>query len=74
MESEEKAAYVVHITPTGNAGFRWVIFRTADSTEVSSSSRAFPTRLGALLDSARAAAMLNIAAVPSDAGEEDSRG
>ena len=55
--------YIVRIGRHGAADFGWAIHREGDANEVCRSTGLFPTRIEALLDSARAAATMNIAVI-----------
>jgi len=59
-EAEQGPRYFVRITRSRAGDFGWEIYEV-DSIKVHCSTRTFVTRVEALLDSARAAAELNIA-------------
>ncbi|WP_428669050.1 hypothetical protein [Reyranella sp.] len=71
-DSGPESRYVVRISRDGDA-FAWEIYREADSVVVHRSTRLFATRIEAILDSARAAATLSIAAIESSSGEDESQ-
>ena len=59
--SDPAARLVVRISPRGPSAeaFGWEIYREVDSVEIRRSTRVFPTRLEALLDSVRTGIELN---------------
>ena len=65
MQSESGRAprYIVRISRHGAEDFGWAIYREGDAVEVCRSTGLFRTRIEALLDSARAAATMNIAVI-----------
>ena len=62
MQSEAggRPRFFVRINRYQAVAFGWEICRQVDSVEVHRSARLFDTRIEAILDSARAAAMVNI--------------
>jgi hypothetical protein len=72
-ESGQAPRYVVQIRRHGVKAFGWFIYRDIDAVEVQRSARLFPTRIEALLDSARAAATLNIAVIEASSVEGENR-
>ena len=73
MRSDSRSTrYIVRISQKETDAFGWEICREADSTVVHRSTRLFATRIEAIFDSARAAAMLNIAVVEPSSVEGES--
>jgi hypothetical protein len=76
MGSDVGAAprYIVRISRSGAESFGWEILREADSIAIEHSTRPLPTRVDAILDSARVAATLGISIDESSSVEGKSQG
>jgi hypothetical protein len=75
MQSEPRSGpgYIVRIIQHGAKAFSWEICRKADGIEVQRSTSRFATRIEAIVDSARAAATLEIAVVELSSVESENR-
>jgi len=77
MESEPRTVpcFLVRISRREPEAFGWEIYRNADSIEVERSTSLFATRVEAIIDSARAAALLNKTVIePSSVEGENPNG
>jgi hypothetical protein len=72
--SGSATGFIVRISRSGAGAFDWQISRKDDSVVVHRSKRTFPTRLEAILDSARAAAALRIAIEPPEVEGDSEKG